>query len=147
MAWNFLGNHAIITPLPNKAVKVRLSRSIRSSPGSHVLIWIPGIRWLESHPFTLLSSDPSEFLVRAYDGFTQDLYNAACNAPKMSFRCSIDGPYGQIPNFKSFDRAVLLAGGSGASFTFAIALDLVKTPQKSVRAIDFIWVVRYKGEE
>lgn len=146
MIWNFFGNRATITALPDNAIRVKLSRGMRSTPGSHAFLWVPALRWAESHPFTLLSSDPSEFVIRAYDGFTQDLYSAAWNAPGKSLRCSVDGPYGQIPNFETYDRAVLVAGGSGASFTFAVALNLVKTPGKAVRAIDFIWVVRYKGE-
>jgi predicted ferric reductase len=145
LAWNFLGNFAIVTALPENALRVKLSRRMQSSPGSHAFLWVPAIRWVESHPFTLLSSNPAEFVIRVYDGFTNDLYKAAQEAPERSLRCSVDGPYGQVPNFKVFDRAVLVAGGSGASFTLAIALDLIKASAKSVKAIDFIWMVRESG--
>ncbi|KAJ6011583.1 hypothetical protein N7451_002995 [Penicillium sp. IBT 35674x] len=142
LVWNFFGNHATVTALPSEALRVKLSRRMYSSPGSHAFLWVPAIRWFESHPFTLLSSTPSEFVIRVYDGFTRDLYKAAQQAPSMSVRCSVDGPYGQVPNFKNFDKVILVAGGSGASFTFAVALDLIESFTKVVKSIDFIWVVR-----
>ncbi|KAJ5541759.1 FAD-binding 8 [Penicillium frequentans] len=145
IVWNFFGNHATVTALPNEALRVKLSRRMHSNPGSHAFLWVPAIRWVESHPFTLLSSTPSEFVVRVYDGFTRDLYKAAQQAPGMSLRCSVDGPYGQVPNFKNFDKVVLIAGGSGASFTFGVALDLIESTTKVVKSIDFIWVVRNYG--
>ncbi|KAJ6013726.1 hypothetical protein N7540_008317 [Penicillium herquei] len=144
VVWNFFGNSATLTALPSNALRVKLSRPMYASPGSHAFLWVPSIRWVESHPFTLLSSNPSEFVIRVYDGFTRDLYKAAQETPGNSLRCSVDGAYGQVPDFKGFDRAVLIAGGSGASFTFAIALDLINAPKTSVKAIDFIWIVREK---
>ncbi|KAJ5607288.1 hypothetical protein N7537_003907 [Penicillium hordei] len=142
--WNFFGNSLTITALPNNAIRVKLSRRMHSTPGSHAFLWVPAIRWVESHPFTLLSSNPSEFVIRVYDGFTRDLYKAAQASPGRSLRCSVDGAYGQVPNFKVFDKVVLVAGGSGASFTFAIALDLIETSKKAVKSIDFIWIVRHQ---
>ncbi|CAG7935108.1 unnamed protein product [Penicillium nalgiovense] len=144
MLWNFFGNSLTVTALPGNALRVKLSRRMHCSPGSHAFLWVPALRWAESHPFTLLSSDPSEFVIRVYDGFTRDLYKAAQEFPGISLRCSIDGAYGQIPNFKVFEKVVLVAGGSGASFTFAIALDLIEASNKAVKSIDFIWVVRHR---
>ncbi|CAG8179504.1 unnamed protein product [Penicillium nalgiovense] len=144
MLWNFFGNSLTVTALPGNALRVKLSRRMHCSPGSHAFLWVPALRWAESHPFTLLSSDPSEFVIRVYDGFTRDLYKAAQEFPGISLRCSIDGAYGQIPNFKVFEKVVLVAGGSGASFTFAIALDLIEASNKAVKSIDFIWVVRHQ---
>jgi predicted ferric reductase len=143
--WNFFGNSLTITAFPDDAIRVKLHRRIRCNPGSHAFLWVPSIRWTESHPFTLLSSDSPEFVIKVYDGFTRSLYKAAQESPGKSLRCSVDGAYGQVPNFKVFDKVVLVAGGSGASFTFAIALDLIETSNKAVRSIDFIWVVRHQG--
>lgn len=145
IVWNFFGNSLTVTALPNNALRVKLSRRMHSTPGSHAFLWVPAIRWVESHPFTLVSSNPSEFVIRVYDGFTRDLYKAAQEAPGRSLRCSVDGAYGQVPNFKVFDKVVLVAGGSGASFTFAIALDLIEASNKAVKSIDFIWIVRNQG--
>lgn len=37
-----------------------------------------------------------------------------------SFDGSFDGSYGQVAKFMSFDKVVLIAGGSGATFTFLL---------------------------
>jgi NAD(P)H-flavin reductase len=58
----------------------------------------------------------------------------------------VDGPYGQVPNFQRFDKVILVGGGSGASFTFAIALDLIEKSDTTVKTIDFIWAVRQHGK-
>ena len=68
--------------------------------------------------------------------------------PDAILRASIDGPYGAIPNFsKTADKVILIAGGSGASFTFGIALDMLKKLEsKSKTTIEFIWTVREQGK-
>ncbi|CAI7635712.1 unnamed protein product [Penicillium pancosmium] len=142
ICWNFFGNSASVTALADNAIRVRLNRRINCNPGSHAFLWVPAIRWAESHPFTLVSSNPSEFVIRVYDGFTRDLYKAARSSPGRALRCSVDGPYGQVPNFRRFEKVILVAGGSGASFTFSIALDLIDKLDTTVKSIDFIWAVR-----
>ncbi|CAG7972845.1 unnamed protein product [Penicillium salamii] len=147
ICWNLYGNHAVITTVPDGAVRVKLNRNLNCKPGSHAFLWIPSLRLFESHPFTLISNEPVEFLIRPYDGFTSDLFKVAQKQPGQRLRCSLDGAYGQVPSFMDFDSVVLVAGGSGASFTFAIALDLVKQLKKtgSNKRIDFMWAV--KSEE
>jgi predicted ferric reductase len=147
ICWNLYGNHASINPVPDGAVRVKLNRSLKCKPGSHAFLWIPSLRLFETHPFTLVSNEPAEFLIRPCDGFTSDLYEAAQKQPGRLLRCSLDGAYGQVPSFTDFDRVVLVAGGSGASFTFAIALDLIKkkAAAHTRRSIDFVWTVRRLG--
>lgn len=57
-------------------------------------------------PFTLVPNSPTEFVIREYDGFTSALVKAARENPGKALRCSIDGGYGQVPNFMRFDRVV-----------------------------------------
>lgn len=94
-----------------------------------------------------MSNSPSEFLVRGHDGFTRSLVQAAQKQPGKVLRCSVDGGYGQVYNFMNFDRVVLVSGGSGAAFTFAIATSMVRecAMMNVAKPIDFIWVVRYTG--
>lgn len=108
---------------------------------------MPSVRFFESHPFTVVSASPVEFLIRKYDGYTHDLLELARQQPGKRLRCSVDGGYGQIPNFMNFDRVILVAGGSGASFTFALALSLLKegTAENPTKTIDFIWSVKRPG--
>lgn len=146
LIWNFFGNSAIVTALPNNAIRMKLSRRMNTRAGSHAFLWIPSIRAFETHPFTMLSSHPTEMVIRVYDGFTYDLYKAAQETPGRSLRCSIDGGYGQVPDFKVFEKVILVAGGSGASFTFSVALDVLNSMSPITKAIDFIWVVRHQGK-
>lgn len=145
--WYFFGNTASIIALPNNATRVVLRRSIKASPGAHAFLWIPAIRAAETHPVTLVSTNPVEFVLKAYDGFTSDLLKHALEAPDARLRCSLDGPYGATPDFKTFDKVVLVAGGSGASFAFAIATDIVRNvhPAKKI-SVDFVWVVKFQGQ-
>lgn len=145
--WNFYGNYATLTPMADGAVRVRLQRDLPCRPGSHAFLWIPSVRFMETHPFTLVSTSPAELLVREYDGFTRALVKAAREKPGQPLRCSVDGGYGQIPNFMNFDKVVLVAGGSGATFTFAIATSMARecAAMNVSKTIDFIWVVRYAG--
>ncbi|KAJ5178778.1 hypothetical protein N7492_001988 [Penicillium capsulatum] len=144
LCWNFFGNYATLTPMSDGAVRVTVHRSISARPGSHAFLWIPSIRMLENHPFTLVSTEPAEFLIRQHNGFTNDLYKSAQEYPGWRLRCSVDGGYGQVPDFLQFNRILLVAGGSGASFTFAVALSVLKKSWllDSSKTVDFIWTVR-----
>jgi len=127
-----------------------MRRSIKAKPGSHVLLYIPGVRALQNHPLTLLSSHPAEFVVVARDGFTKSLYEAACDGAgaKTKFRASVEGPYGQVPGARRYDKVILVAGGSGATFTLALALDWARRlrARKHRSTLDFVWVVKTRGE-
>ncbi|XHG04316.1 hypothetical protein AWENTII_007592 [Aspergillus wentii] len=145
--WNFPGNHATVTALPNGGIRVRLTRRLAATPGSHAFLWLPAIRLFEMHPFTMVSVDPAEFVIRAHDGFSGELYRHAQNhnGNGATLRCSVDGGYGQILDFGAFERVVLVAGGSGMSFTCAVAAELIrKSAASRAKKIDFIWTVREK---
>lgn len=145
-----IGNHATLTALPNGATRVRLQRSIRSAPGAHVFLWLPAIRLTQSHPFTLVSTNPVEFVVRSHHGFTADMYQyAQKHGPEKKLRCALSGPYGHpTEDLAMYDSVLLVAGGSGASFTFALGLNLarsISSARKPVR-LSFTWIVRDKSE-
>lgn len=150
LCWYFPRNHATLKIMPDGALRVTLSRSIRCTPGSHAYLWIPAIRGIETHPFTLVSQHPNaEFLINVYDGFTHDLRKRALQNPDKPLRCSVDGAYGQVPDFNKFDRILLVSGGSGASFAFAVALDVIKKcaagSGSETKMIDFVWSVKHYG--
>ena len=141
------GNTATITPLPHGGTRVVFPKSHACAvPGSHAFLWIPAIRQTETHPFTIVSTKPLEFVIAAYDGFTSDLHAFALKNPGKALKASIDGPYGHVPDFTTFNKVVLIAGGSGASFTFGVAVDLIRKLGDSKKtAIEFVWAVREQG--
>jgi predicted ferric reductase len=142
-------NTATLTPLrASNATRVTLSRSMAyAAPGSHAFLYIPSIRACQTHPFTMVSRDPVEFVISARNGFTKDLFKAACERPGRKVRTGIEGAYGCVPKTLGYDRVVLFAGGSGVTFTFALAVDWAKKQDaESKQSLDFIWSVRTAGE-
>ncbi|EPS39778.1 hypothetical protein H072_6235 [Dactylellina haptotyla CBS 200.50] len=140
------GTKATIYPLPGDAVKVVLNKSATFQPASHGFINIPSLKLFQSHPFTISSANSLEFIVRAQRGFTRKLYDRAVQNPGQSLQCYFDGPYGNVPDYRRMNRVILFAGGSGGSFSFAIATDIVRNLKRCcVESIEFVWVIREKS--
>ncbi|KAF3760842.1 hypothetical protein M406DRAFT_343011 [Cryphonectria parasitica EP155] len=144
MLFGSINNHAVIEPLPDGGTKILLAkRPLGAVPGKHCFVWIPAIRKFESHPFTIAATEPMEFVVNAYDGFTRDLHSYAAANPGAKLMASVDGPYGTFPDPMSFDKVVLIAGGSGATFTFGLAVNMLeRMGPDSTKTIVFIWAVK-----
>jgi predicted ferric reductase len=143
-----VNNNATVHPLSNGGTRIVLKKApIGATSGAHCFVWIPGIRSMEMHPFTIAAMDPLEFVVASYDGFTQDLHKYATEHPGAALRASVEGPYGTIPDPIEYDKVVLIAGGSGASFTFGMALNMLKRMKpNSAQRIVFVWMVRDQRE-
>ncbi|KAL7623309.1 hypothetical protein AAE478_006990 [Parahypoxylon ruwenzoriense] len=144
LACNSINNEARVYALPNGGTRIVLKKPpIRARPGKHCYVWLPKIRAFETHPFTIVSSDPMELVINTYSGFTRDLHKYALNNPEASLKVSVEGPYGTLPDPLDYDKVVLVAGGSGATFTFGIAADMLgRMTQDSKQQIDFIWAVK-----
>jgi predicted ferric reductase len=144
-----VNNSATVHPLPNGGTRIVLRKPPRgAASGAHSFLWIPAIRKFETHPFTMASTSPLEFVVSSYDGFTYDLHKYAVEHPGASLKASVEGPYGTFPNPLNYDRVVLVAGGSGASFTFGMVNHLLKKMAGSSQQpkVEFIWMVRNQGK-
>ncbi|KAK4895929.1 hypothetical protein LTR27_006100 [Elasticomyces elasticus] len=145
---NGYGNHCTLTPLPGNATKITMRRSIKASPGSHAFLWIPSIKLVQTHPFTLVSNDPAEFIVHARDGFTKALFTVAVKSPGKALRAAIEGPYGHMPNIATTDKLVLIAGGSGVTFAMSLALHWTKQARLYAlqpSTVEFVWAVRSRA--
>ncbi|KAF5575218.1 ferric-chelate reductase [Fusarium pseudocircinatum] len=125
---NSANNTVALTPLPNGGTRVTLAKvPFGSSSGKHGFLWIPEVRAIETHPFTMVATDPLEFVVAAHDGFTRALHKCALESPGITLKGSVEGPYGNHPDVKGYDKVMFIAGGSGASFTVGAALDMLKS--------------------
>ncbi|KAK8925506.1 hypothetical protein H634G_07676 [Metarhizium anisopliae BRIP 53293] len=140
-------NTATLTPLPNGGTRVTLAKSpLGAHAGKHCFLWIPRLRLFETHPFTLASADPLELVIASHNGFTGDLHKFATENPGVSVKASIEGPYGTVPDPSAFETVVLVAGGSGASFTFGLANALLRrTTGSMTKRVIFVWVVKYNS--
>ena len=141
------GNYCTITALPGGATRVVMTRPVKAQSGSHLFLWIPSVRKFQTHPFTLVSNNPAEFVISAQDGFTKALYEAAIQNPKALRRAAIEGPYGNVPNVRNFDKVILIAGGSGITYTMSMASAWMKYNKlaRDSRPLDFVWTVKTKG--
>ncbi|RFU77961.1 ferric reductase like transmembrane component [Trichoderma arundinaceum] len=141
-------NSAVLTPLPNGGTRVTLKKApLGAVSGQHCFLWIPSIRTCETHPFTIASMDPLEFVVSSHDGFTQSLHQYALKHPGATVKASVEGSYGTLPDASEYERVVLVAGGSGSTFTFGMALNMLKNLSSSQqdKKITFIWMVKYES--
>ncbi|GKT50949.1 ferric/cupric reductase transmembrane component 2 [Colletotrichum spaethianum] len=137
-------NTATVHPLPNGGTRIIMKKApYGARSGEHCFLWIPKIRALEMHPFTIAAMDPLEFVINSYDGFTRDLHEYAVRHPGATLKASVEGSYGTLPNPAEYDKVILVAGGSGASFTVGMALNLLKQLTRiSGQSIVFVWMVK-----
>ncbi|KAF9876626.1 ferric reductase transmembrane component 5 [Colletotrichum karsti] len=147
MLYNLVNNSATIYQLPDNGVRMVIKKPLAGAvPGSHCFVWIPSIRSFQTHPFTIVSNTQAgglELVLRSHSGFTKAVYDCANSETGTSVWASVDGPYGAFPNPKNYDRVVLIAGGTGATFTFGLAASLLQHLESdSDRHVDFIWAVR-----
>ncbi|KAI0146941.1 ferric reductase NAD binding domain-containing protein [Xylariaceae sp. FL1272] len=144
LTYNGINNKVTVFPLPDGATRIIFQKPLhRARPGKHCYVWLPHIRAFQTHPFTIVSSEPLELVINSFSGFTKDLHRFAKENPGASLTASLEGPYGTLPDPMDYDKVVLLAGGSGATFTFGIAADMVeRMTHDSEKQIDFIWATR-----
>ncbi|KAI3546150.1 ferric reductase like transmembrane component [Colletotrichum filicis] len=137
-------NNATVYPLPHGGTRIILKKApVGASSGEHCFLWVPKIRALEMHPFTIAAMNPLEFVINSYDGFTRELHEYAVQNPGATLKASVEGSYGTFPNPSEYNKIVLVAGGSGASFTVGTVLNLFKkVAQGSMPSVTFVWMVK-----
>ncbi|KAG5762442.1 hypothetical protein H9Q72_009443 [Fusarium xylarioides] len=142
-----VNNAATLQPLASGGTRVIMRKHLSGArSGQHAFLWIPEVRLFESHPFTIVNTQPLEFLIEAHDGFTRDLHDHAVKSSGVTLKASIEGPYGQIPEPALYDKILIFAGGSGATFGIGIALQLLRDLDTVIkRNITVVWVMRNPG--
>ncbi|KAK7991930.1 hypothetical protein PG988_000724 [Apiospora saccharicola] len=144
LMYNSVNNEATLHPLPQGGTQILLKKPLhRAVPGTHCFVWLPRVRLFETHPFTIVATSPTELIVNSYNGFTRSLHKYATKNPGATLRVSLEGPYGTFPDPILFDKVICVAGGSGATFTFGMASNMLQKMTKNTKSsIDFIWAVR-----
>lgn len=146
---------ASVELLSPDCVRLRLRRPphFHWSPGQSAYLIVPGVSTIpfEAHPFTIASVDAEHdetpgdgtpitekkshgetepywkelvFFINVHSGFTKKLRDVAKNGGKV--KVFVDGPYGKSPDLTDYDTSVLVAGGTGVSFTLPLLLDSIK---------------------
>lgn len=114
------------------------------TPGQHVFIRFLtlSLHSLTAHPFSICSmpalphnNQPSElvFYIRPRGGFTSRLARIAARQPNISLPILLDGPYGGMnaTTLAKFDKALIIAGGSGAGYTLPLIEDVARKYEES----------------
>ncbi|KAI0774396.1 ferric reductase NAD binding domain-containing protein [Fomes fomentarius] len=150
---------AIVELVSSDTIRLTLRRKMNWRAGQHAYVLLPTVSDLptEAHPFTIASVpralDGSDghsekeivFLVRGRSGFTGRLREYAARNGTCRVPAFVDGPYGCPPDLKNYSTCILIAGGSGVSYTLPLLLDIVHNARKgtsSVRRVIFVWAVR-----
>lgn len=151
MLRNLLNNSATVYPLPGGGTRVVIRKMpAEDAAGSHVYLWIPRLRLFQMHPFTVVSSSRAglELVIKSHDGFTRALDDFAIGHPGGAAWVSVDGPYASLPDTAAYDKLVLVAGGSGAAFTFGLMNHMLRRPDVlASQSVEFIWAVKHTGEQ
>jgi NAD(P)H-flavin reductase len=154
-----IGYEAELYPSPGGITRVIVNNiPFRWTAGQHVYFWVPRIGLLESHPFTISTTCPPkskdtplntntsiELHIRAHSGFSRRLLHLAEKKSQpeqpLTVRCILQGPYGNYPQWNSYDTLVLIAASTGASFTLPIFESVLDDPG-CVRRLHFLLLVR-----
>ncbi|KAJ3014290.1 hypothetical protein NUW54_g1341 [Trametes sanguinea] len=83
------------------------------------------------------------FLINVREGFTKRLAAIANEGRKV--KVLVDGPYGFSPDLTNDDTVVLVAGGSGVTFTLSTFLGVLSDVQNGrsrCQRLLFIWAIR-----
>lgn len=155
-----VGDEAAITLMSEDAIKITVPTQMRWKPGQYVYIRMPGISFLDNHPFTissLCSEDfPSEYgeqyrdctvVFKPYGGFTRRVLETAIEkGPFHTYRAYLDGPYGGMRReLAAFDTCILIAGGSGVTSLMSQLLNLIKRMRDGkaiTKKVVVIWAIK-----
>ena len=146
-------------------IRVQIKHVDKWRPGAHVLLKIPQLGLIQSHPATIASVPSSHnndlvFILKGQKGFTNRLLRSAesptatllpktqqdATAAQQTHTALIDGPYGgSHADFAAFDTVLLIAGSTGVTFILPQLLDIAhraSSQRLPVRRLEFVWVVK-----
>ncbi|GMM28612.1 putative ferric-chelate reductase [Martiniozyma asiatica (nom. inval.)] len=124
------------------------------SPGQHLYLRIPGLRFLENHPFSIMSyfeprqNTDIKLIVKAssFGGLTKLIYDKLPDEGYRQTTVFIDGPYGGAEReIDAFTNAYLLSSGTGVTAVLPFLAECIsKLGQKGtlIKNVKFDWVVR-----
>lgn len=164
---------ATFQPLGCEATRIIINKPpVNWKAGQHVYLACHSISPLQSHPFTIASLPEDgrmEFLIKRRKGTTKRFFAHAEKHQNLPLSMTdmpasskvfalIDGPYGHMRPLRQFDSILLVAGGSGSTFTMPLMREVVarwKNENPSTRNIPggaatkyvrFIWIIKSREQ-
>ncbi|KAK0219859.1 ferric reductase NAD binding domain-containing protein [Armillaria fumosa] len=146
-----LNGNATVDVLSSHFLRLKMVKPkfLRWAPGQSVYLTIPGVSWIQAHPFTISgvetvdSKEKLVFLIRVRDGITRRLLHKAQDGYKAIV--FLDGPYSSPPLLRGHETVVLIAGGSGVAFILPLLLDVLrqcKAGKPPCSRVLFVWAIR-----
>lgn len=130
---------------------LHLSRPLAIDAGQYINIWVPSVSLFSSHPFTVISWDPSpqgciKLLIKPRDGFThklsRDIENRNCGLTNS--RVFFSGPLGSSAAVWDYNFVLLFATGFGIVTMLPYLIKLIygcKESKSRSKRIHLIWHV------
>lgn len=174
---NGVDHRATLEVQADGIVRVRIPTHITWGPGQHMFVRFMSTALglphaLTTHPFSICSLprvgkdnigvNELVFYVRPHGGITKRLHEFAKASPGETLPVLLDGPYGGMDAaaFESFDRFLVIAGGSGGGTILPILETLARrVPQEKalakggeegfaepVLSVQVVWAVRKQGK-
>ncbi|GJN90577.1 hypothetical protein Rhopal_003589-T1 [Rhodotorula paludigena] len=139
--------------LPGRTVRLtlRTPHTLQWAPGQHLLLYVPSVRLLESHPYTIacVADERSDkggktkgstivLLVRAQRGFSRALWDHVSRArgdsararvqEGVELRALVSAPMGSAGRAKwgAYESVLIVCGGTGISFGIAVLEDVCR---------------------
>ncbi|KAI1176410.1 ferric reductase like transmembrane component-domain-containing protein [Nemania sp. FL0916] len=155
-----VGDEAAITLMTENAIKITIPTQMKWKPGQFVYLRMPGISFLDNHPFTISSLCSEDFtseygeqyrdctvVFKPYGGFTRRVLETAIEkGPFHTYRAYLDGPYGGMRReLAAFDTCILIAGGSGVTAVMSQLLNLIKRMRDGkaiTKKIVVVWALK-----
>jgi NAD(P)H-flavin reductase len=149
-------------PISFYQVKIQLSTGRKIGPGQYMNLiqrrkhgWFHA--WVQSHPYVVGWEEEKSgqryayFFIQCKGGFSY-YFQQVCKSTKevikdRKFGSShsyvlLDGPYGQIPDLKSFDKVLFLAKGIGLAAQLLLMRELLKCHDDRsarIRRLTLVW--------
>nr|KIR86161.1 ferric reductase transmembrane component 4 [Cryptococcus tetragattii IND107] len=151
--FNMLGESRIEL-LDHDVMRVTLRRENWSwKAGQHAFISAPSVSASphESHPFSIANiptenSNEAIFLIRIHSGFTKRLRAALESDVSTKIPLYLEGPYGYPHSLDSYSTVLLIAGGTGVTFTSGHFLQILANSLKGksvVKKLHLVWHIRH----
>lgn len=139
--------------LEGEVVRLTVRRPLfKFSPGQHAFITMPGVALAryEQHPFTVANIPNARgdvvFLVKGQTGFTRRLINRLESDVDDQINCYLEGPYGTPHDLNHFGSCVLIAGGTGITYSISHLMEIVRQSRlgnSAVARVRVIWNIRH----
>ncbi|OUM53965.1 hypothetical protein BVG19_g3303 [[Candida] boidinii] len=119
-------------------------------PGAHGYVhFLTSANFWQSHPFTFTynkeDKEHPHFYIEAKKGVTKRIHDAIIkNGGFHQVKVMLEGPYGNSNRYERYDKALLIAGGSGIPGIYSHAISMIQNSVKIEVKIEvkLIWVIR-----